>query len=418
MEIHRIKTGKTYGEKSLAEQLSLQIKLFIRKTKMPLFSHYTPILVTFSWALICLIMGITLLFLNTPDRDTLKTYNVSVRVLAVNYLILTLLLFGVLYFGIQDSDRNIFSFPDLFIQTSQIMNYAFAFITLFVPKYFAVKKVRYHNFIPFGLLFALYLLFSFLFGDPDAASIPVFFSKITHPTIFIRFLFLLFSGYLIIRYGIFINRLRSRYNCSSKHHRGTVHLNVCWVKRNFYFVLSMGVLSLIASCCTNMAVHTILTLVFSVFYFLFAILYMQYKQMCLKTEPLNSIRTKENATGNTVAGQKNKSGWEKTRDLIIQEKMYLQPGITINDMAEKFNTNRTSFSTALNKHEGQNFNAFINQLRIGQAKQLMLENPELTIAEITQKCGFTEQSNFTRQFKQSCNETPAVWRKKQVLSPD
>ena len=379
---------------------------------MHLFIHYTYILITFSWGLVCFIMGMTLLFLNIPDQDTLRTYKVSVRALAVNYLSLTLLVFGILFFGIQDPDINILSFTDLLIHTSQAIIYAFVFVSLYVPKYFALKKIKYYNLIPFVFLFALYFLFNFLFGDPNVSSIPLFFSKLTHPTIFIRFLFLLFSIYQIVLYSIVIYRLRCRYRLFAMHHPNSLHLNIDRIKISFYSIVLLGVLSLMASCCTNITIHTIFTFVFGAYYFLFALLYMQYKQVCLKPGPLVDNGPGKTATKHIVPEQKYKLGWERTRDQILKEKLYLQPGITIHDMAEKFNTNRTSFSTALNKHEGQNFNAFINQLRIGQAKQLMLENPELTIADISQKCGFTEQSNFTRQFRQICNDPPATWRKK------
>lgn len=376
------------------------------------FVHYTYILITFSWGLVCFIMGMTLLFLNIPDQDTLRTYKVSVRALAVNYLALTFLVFGTLFFGIPNPDINILSFTDLLIHTSQAIIYAFVFVSLYVPKYFALKKIKQNNLCPFVFLFASYFLCSFLFGDPNVCSIPLFFSNLTHPTIFIRFLFLLFSIYQIALYSIVLCRLRCRYRRFALQHVNALHLNIARIKISFYFIVLLGVLSLIASCCTNTTVHTIFTFAFGTFYFVFALLYMQYKRVCLKPEPLVDNRPEKIATGHIVAEQKYKLGWERTRDQILKEKLYLQPGITINDMAEKFNTNRTSFSTALNKHEGQNFNAFINQLRIDQAKQLMLENPELTIADISQKCGFTEQSNFTRQFRQICNDPPATWRKK------
>ena len=58
-----------------------------------------------------------------------------------------------------------------------------------------------------------------------------------------------------------------------------------------------------------------------------------------------------------------------------------------------------------------NFNAFINRLRVQEAQRLMSEQPELSLREIAEQVGYTEQSNFTRYFKQWSGRTPGEWGK-------
>jgi YesN/AraC family two-component response regulator len=86
--------------------------------------------------------------------------------------------------------------------------------------------------------------------------------------------------------------------------------------------------------------------------------------------------------------------------------------VTIEDIANKLKVGRTTLSNLINREEGVNFNTWINRLRIEYAKQLMIDNPDYTIAKISELVGYTEQANFSRQFKLIAGESPLLWRKK------
>jgi len=53
-------------------------------------------------------------------------------------------------------------------------------------------------------------------------------------------------------------------------------------------------------------------------------------------------------------------------------------------------------------------------LRIEDAKQLLIDHPDYPIAVVSELVGYTEQANFSRQFKQITGESPLYWRKKAV----
>jgi AraC-like DNA-binding protein len=155
--------------------------------------------------------------------------------------------------------------------------------------------------------------------------------------------------------------------------------------------------------------------------FLFTLMYMQYKSIATSLDPASVDDSFQGDSRDDVYGEENPKNifnWQKARHYIINQKLYLQAGITVNKLSELFHTNRTSFSSAVNKNEGQNFSMFINQLRMVEAKKILTENPEKTLTEIAQHCGYTEQSNFTRQFRQLCGDTPAVWKEKNKKRSD
>ena len=91
--------------------------------------------------------------------------------------------------------------------------------------------------------------------------------------------------------------------------------------------------------------------------------------------------------------------------------LQIESGVTIEDLANKLNIGRTTLSNLINREEGVNFNTWINRLRIEEAKQLLIDNPDYTIAKISEMVGYTEQANFSRQFKQITGESPLLWRK-------
>lgn len=93
---------------------------------------------------------------------------------------------------------------------------------------------------------------------------------------------------------------------------------------------------------------------------------------------------------------------------------YLQPGLTITDLAKTIHTNRTYLSAYINQTYGISFREWISRLRIDYAKKSMLENPEMSIAEISEKSGFLSISNFNSSFKEKEGTTPLKWKKSKM----
>ena len=60
---------------------------------------------------------------------------------------------------------------------------------------------------------------------------------------------------------------------------------------------------------------------------------------------------------------------------------------------------------------GCNASKYIMQIRLTKAKKLLENEKNYTISEIAIKCGFEENSNFTRAFKNAYNITPSQYRK-------
>jgi YesN/AraC family two-component response regulator len=180
-------------------------------------------------------------------------------------------------------------------------------------------------------------------------------------------------------------------------------------RASFICALCVGATTLFITLSLNEYVCTALNYMIMAFYVAMAFLYLQYPKMFLEisTFIFDNYTQKEDGT----ADQSDSSMWQTIRDAIVQEGLYKQQGITVEDVARRFAKNRTYISNMVNTNENENFNTFINRLRIAEAEHLIENKPELTFAEIANAVGYSEQSNFTKQFRLVTGKTPSQFRK-------
>ena len=90
---------------------------------------------------------------------------------------------------------------------------------------------------------------------------------------------------------------------------------------------------------------------------------------------------------------------------------YVRPGLTIKELSDILQTNRTYLSAYIKTTYRMTFRDWIVGLRIEYAKRLLVQYPVLTVADISEKSGFQSPSHFIRLFKESTGCTPVKWRK-------
>ncbi|MDR1130082.1 MAG: helix-turn-helix domain-containing protein, partial [Prevotellaceae bacterium] len=54
---------------------------------------------------------------------------------------------------------------------------------------------------------------------------------------------------------------------------------------------------------------------------------------------------------------------------------------------------------------------WINELRIGEAKKLLLQHPEMTVNEVAHCSGFSDRSHFLRLFRKHAGVSTTEWKK-------
>jgi len=83
--------------------------------------------------------------------------------------------------------------------------------------------------------------------------------------------------------------------------------------------------------------------------------------------------------------------------------------ITLNEISELVNMSPVSFNRFIKKRTGRTFVHYLNATRISFASRWLLET-DLSIGEISYKCGFNSVANFNRLFKKAKNCTPKEFK--------
>lgn len=104
---------------------------------------------------------------------------------------------------------------------------------------------------------------------------------------------------------------------------------------------------------------------------------------------------------------------QKIKFLIEKERLYLDPKLSLEKVAEHMRTSARNVSRAINEHDGTNFSDFVNSFRIENAKVLLASpsHAHEKIASIAYDCGFGNVTSFNLAFKAATKHTPSSFRK-------
>jgi AraC-like DNA-binding protein len=105
--------------------------------------------------------------------------------------------------------------------------------------------------------------------------------------------------------------------------------------------------------------------------------------------------------------------YEKFTEEIRHDKIFANPDLTIADLAAQLKTPAKRLSKMINQYGKVNFNRFINELRVEEAKNLLVnpKNDHLTIEGIGYQAGFKSKTVFNTFFKSTVGITPSVYKK-------
>ncbi|MGK2864923.1 MAG: helix-turn-helix domain-containing protein, partial [Chitinophagaceae bacterium] len=98
---------------------------------------------------------------------------------------------------------------------------------------------------------------------------------------------------------------------------------------------------------------------------------------------------------------------------VKNDKIYLDPELTIVRLAEKIKCSRHSLSQVLNECMQQSFYEYINTYRVEEAKMLLTDESrkDNKIASIGYDAGFNSLSTFNEVFKKLSGCTPSQFRR-------
>ena len=91
---------------------------------------------------------------------------------------------------------------------------------------------------------------------------------------------------------------------------------------------------------------------------------------------------------------------------------WLNPNLTLQDMAAALGTNRTYLSEYFNNALNTTFYDYLNGFRIDYACEILLEDVRLPVSHVIEKTGFKSRTTFNRTFEKHTKATPSEYRNK------
>lgn len=184
-----------------------------------------------------------------------------------------------------------------------------------------------------------------------------------------------------------------------------------WVYYSFFASLVIGSGALLLTFSEHTIHYIIFTSIFIVFYCYFGVKFIKYSYSFYRIEP---ILLEPAVPINIPTHNVSKMQLAQRISEWIKEEKYIQSGITIKHLSEEFNTNRTYLSNYINHTENKTFREWINHLRIEKAKKILLDSPNQSISEVAMNSGYTDSSNFNRQFVKNTGVSANAWRRQKL----
>lgn len=101
---------------------------------------------------------------------------------------------------------------------------------------------------------------------------------------------------------------------------------------------------------------------------------------------------------------------EKALEKWVADKRYREYDKTRDDIARELRTSKDLLHLYFSTRMGVDFRTWRTNLRIEEAKTLLLENKDASINIIAEASGFSDKSNFHRQFVKIVGCSPKEWR--------
>ncbi len=128
-------------------------------------------------------------------------------------------------------------------------------------------------------------------------------------------------------------------------------------------------------------------------------------------EMLVTIGRSQNAAGrNFQAGSAKQSEYmEKFIEICNYIQEHFAEDLTLGDIADRCGFSKYHFARLFKQFTGVSFYRYLNQKRISQAQQLLID-PSLSVTDVSLACGYSSLSSFIRMFKIIKGCTPSEFR--------
>jgi AraC-like DNA-binding protein len=345
--------------------------------------------------------GLMFLFASVPDNPLLGNYRKARCMMAGAYLFFVAVEITKYLFGDISGNQSLLRAVSLIISVSQSFMFTFAMLAL-MKTHFPGWRNIFPEAVPALLLIAA-VITVYAFCSGACFGIAFYGFAGIYALLLARYSFLFVGNYRQLR--------RRMENYYSNEEPGRLR----WIVLSFCAALSVGATALLSSIFVSTVVALLFTIVFDVFYTFFAIRFLNYPHLFQTVIEQTVVNETPEETKLDIGIKPDTFALlEKRIELWVADKGFTERGITIDLLASKLITNHKYLSAYINTYKKQTFRKWINELRIEEAKLLMMQEPKTPLTEIALRAGFSEKSHFFRRFKEQTGVSPAEWRNVQT----
>ena len=123
----------------------------------------------------------------------------------------------------------------------------------------------------------------------------------------------------------------------------------------------------------------------------------------------NEIEEKENVPDESIFNDLQ----TRLETLMVNEKLYLYSDISLDELANRLNTNRAYLSRTINIKYNINFTSYVNAFRIKEAVRFISvgDHKIYNVEGLAQKAGFNNRVSFNKAFHKYTGVTPSFFIK-------
>ncbi len=365
---------------------------------------------------ILLTLSVVMFMIPIPRNERWRNFRIGRSTLAVAYIVLGLLMIvnGLVDDSLSDGNSDALSgMITLIVAFFQALLYTRICVLFLKPRSFAGVQYR--------ILLVAFLLFSCGLAASYAVDYSLF-TYIFYIGICLYTLLLVYCSFIFTK----------NFNETLKHleyvYDEDMHYRLLWVKRCFYSALLVGIMAwFMAVFHSSTTLNVLGIFVYTIYYLCMVGYYMRYVSnygFILKSDVGEWANNQDIDHSNEVLAKplhSNDKQDAQTAKLhkqladrlnkYVELKKYRDNSKTIDDIVEELDTTRPVLNEYMTRNYGVNFRTWRNRLRIEEAKRLLIDS-QIPVSEIYNSVGYTDRSNFHRQFTSIVGSTPMQYRNK------
>lgn len=273
------------------------------------------------------------------------------------------------------------------------------------------KKSKYWiHFIPFILL-NIYLIHFYLLPTSDKLYVANNNGEGYELFIIINLILIVFSGIGYILKNLFL--LKKHQKNIKQEYSNIDKINLKWLQYLSYGLLLIWIVIPFGSDIHISFTVTLFVLVIGVKGILQGHIFVKQMSLELNVNIDKDKFSKKQYSNSGLTKERRTLIKNNLEELMTDEKIYLNPELSLTLLASKLNIQSNYISQYINEELGVSFYEYINTQRVNEFKNKIAEPKyqHYKIIEVAYECGFNSKSSFNRIFRRITEITPSEYWK-------